>query len=441
MKRILFIGILIALAVGVGLWLGARPRQPTPYQIERASMNLEMARTMLPFQIAFRVLLGLVALFTLGGLGWGAVRWLNRRADTVYPDRSGLYPIREGRVGQAKVFHDPNRTLTGTTVYAAGEQTITVQQPLPEGRMDVQQQVTGPGPGRAGPARLGQRRRPAARRRRPCRATCLSRRARLARRCPRSRSWSWSPRTSSGCCSRMGTRARRHARDRTQWRIDASRELCRSAGPPRQRSAQRRQRRAHPQRADAARPLLSHQARRPDRGLVPAAGRGRTGSTACSRWTCSACRPGCSIDKLTVNGHAAPPDRRGRQAGAQAQHDRPDLLRRAAASAQAAPADPGAPRPGGAPARAHTWSPIGQGREQGEWRSLLDTSHILVGGESRSGKSTWLNALLVALLAAHTPDELRLALIDPKGVEFAPFKRAPAPGAARWPTTRARRRR
>jgi hypothetical protein len=102
-----------------------------------------MARTMQPFQIAFRVLLGLVALFTLGGLGWGAVRWLNRRADTVYPDRSGLYPIREGRVGQAKVFHDPNRTLTGTTVYAAGEGRITVQNPLPEGRMDVQQQVTG----------------------------------------------------------------------------------------------------------------------------------------------------------------------------------------------------------------------------------------------------------------------------------------------------------
>ena len=48
--------------------------------------------------------------------------------------------------------------------------------------------------------------------------------------------------------------------------------------------------------------------------------------------------------------------------------------------------------------------PIGQGAEQGEWRSLLDTSHILVGGESRSGKSTWLNAMLVALLAAHTPD-------------------------------------
>ena len=31
------------------------------------------------------------------------MRWLNRRADTVYPDRAGLYPIREGRVGD--FFH------------------------------------------------------------------------------------------------------------------------------------------------------------------------------------------------------------------------------------------------------------------------------------------------------------------------------------------------
>ena len=69
--------------------------------------------------------------------------------------------------------------------------------------------------------------------------------------------------------------------------------------------------------------------------------------------------------------------------------------------------------------------PIGQGKEQAEWRSVLETSHILVGGESRSGKSTWLNAMLVALLATYTPDELKLALVDPKGVEFTPFDGLP----------------
>ena len=142
MKRIFVLLLLIAVAVGLGLWLGSA-RQTPAYRAERAVMNLEMARTLLPFKVAFRVLLGLVTLFTLGGLGWGAVRWLNHRADTVYPDRAGLYPIREGRVGQAKVFHDPNRTLTGTTVYAAGERAISVQHALPAGRIDVQQQVTG----------------------------------------------------------------------------------------------------------------------------------------------------------------------------------------------------------------------------------------------------------------------------------------------------------
>ncbi|MBN1579326.1 MAG: DNA translocase FtsK [Anaerolineae bacterium] len=69
--------------------------------------------------------------------------------------------------------------------------------------------------------------------------------------------------------------------------------------------------------------------------------------------------------------------------------------------------------------------PIGQTKDGAEWRSLLEMSHILVGGESRSGKSTWLNAMLVALLATYTPQELQLALIDPKGVEFTPFDGIP----------------
>lgn len=69
--------------------------------------------------------------------------------------------------------------------------------------------------------------------------------------------------------------------------------------------------------------------------------------------------------------------------------------------------------------------PIGQGVDKAEWRSLLETSHILVGGESRSGKSTWLNAMLVALLSTYTPQELQLALIDPKGVEFTPLNGLP----------------
>ncbi|MCD6553444.1 MAG: hypothetical protein J7M16_05480, partial [Anaerolineae bacterium] len=69
--------------------------------------------------------------------------------------------------------------------------------------------------------------------------------------------------------------------------------------------------------------------------------------------------------------------------------------------------------------------PIGEGHKGPVWRSLLDTSHILIGGESRSGKSTWLNAMLISLLSAHGPEELRLALVDPKSVEFVAYRGIP----------------
>ena len=69
--------------------------------------------------------------------------------------------------------------------------------------------------------------------------------------------------------------------------------------------------------------------------------------------------------------------------------------------------------------------PIGQGADGPVWHSLLDTGHILVGGESGSGKSTWLNAALAALLAAHTPQELRVAIVDPKEVEFQAYRGVP----------------
>jgi len=69
--------------------------------------------------------------------------------------------------------------------------------------------------------------------------------------------------------------------------------------------------------------------------------------------------------------------------------------------------------------------PVGQGREGPVWRSLLETGHILVGGESGSGKSTWLNAMLAALLAGHSPEELQVAIVDPKQVEFQAYRGLP----------------
>jgi DNA segregation ATPase FtsK/SpoIIIE-like protein len=62
---------------------------------------------------------------------------------------------------------------------------------------------------------------------------------------------------------------------------------------------------------------------------------------------------------------------------------------------------------------------LGHNHTQGDlYLSLRDTSHILVGGESRSGKSTWINAVLASLLPFYAPHELNVAFVDPKGVEF-----------------------
>lgn len=83
-------------------------------------------------------------------------------------------------------------------------------------------------------------------------------------------------------------------------------------------------------------------------------------------------------------------------------------------------------RPDGADSsRVQYLIPIGQGAEGPVWRSLQATGHILVGGETGSGKSTWLNAVLAALLAAHTPQELQVAIVDPKEVEFQAYQDVP----------------
>ena len=142
MKRYLFVVLLLASILAIGLWLGERPRTPTAADLERSVLRLEYTRALLPYRVAFRVALGTTMLLTLGGLGWGAVRWLHRRVDTVYPNDAGLYPIREGRVGRARVLHDPNRAPTATTVYAAG-QPVHVEHALPEGEAYLQGQVTG----------------------------------------------------------------------------------------------------------------------------------------------------------------------------------------------------------------------------------------------------------------------------------------------------------
>ncbi|HJN72301.1 MAG TPA: DNA translocase FtsK 4TM domain-containing protein [Myxococcota bacterium] len=56
---------------------------------------------------------------------------------------------------------------------------------------------------------------------------------------------------------------------------------------------------------------------------------------------------------------------------------------------------------------------------------LVKMPHLLVGGTTGSGKSVGVNAMLVSMLYARTPDELRLILVDPKMLEFELYNDIP----------------
>ncbi len=56
---------------------------------------------------------------------------------------------------------------------------------------------------------------------------------------------------------------------------------------------------------------------------------------------------------------------------------------------------------------------------------IAEMPHALIAGATGSGKSVFINSLLVNLLLTKTPDELKLIMIDPKVVELKPFENIP----------------
>ncbi len=72
--------------------------------------------------------------------------------------------------------------------------------------------------------------------------------------------------------------------------------------------------------------------------------------------------------------------------------------------------------------------PIFLGKDVSGHSLAVDLStlpHLLIAGRTGTGKSVCLNSIIVSILMARRPDEVRMLLIDPKMVELSPYKKIP----------------
>lgn len=72
--------------------------------------------------------------------------------------------------------------------------------------------------------------------------------------------------------------------------------------------------------------------------------------------------------------------------------------------------------------------PVALGEDIGGQPTVVDLArmpHLLVAGTTGSGKSVGVNAMILSLLYRHTPEQVRLILIDPKKLEFTVYEGIP----------------
>ena len=71
---------------------------------------------------------------------------------------------------------------------------------------------------------------------------------------------------------------------------------------------------------------------------------------------------------------------------------------------------------------------VGLGKSIGGEPYVMDLTrapHLLIAGQTGSGKSVCINSIMASFLCSKTPDELRMILIDPKVVELKPYDAIP----------------
>jgi S-DNA-T family DNA segregation ATPase FtsK/SpoIIIE len=71
---------------------------------------------------------------------------------------------------------------------------------------------------------------------------------------------------------------------------------------------------------------------------------------------------------------------------------------------------------------------IGLGKSIGGEPYVMDLTrapHLLIAGQTGSGKSVCINSIMASFLCSKSPDELRMILIDPKVVELKPYDAIP----------------